>query len=64
MDKLDEKTAAFIRENKNAMKKVAMDMRTPLEKQVDRYGVALMMIREGCANPSDVARRILAEFKK
>lgn len=30
--------------------------------QIDRYGVALMMIREGCADPSGLARRILSEF--
>ena len=30
-----------------------------LQKQTDRYGLALMMIREGCADPSDVARRAL-----
>lgn len=31
--------------------------------QIDRYGVALMMIREGCADPAGLARRILAEFE-
>lgn len=31
--------------------------------QLDRYGVALMMIREGCADPADLARKILAEFQ-
>ena len=30
--------------------------------QIDRYGVALMMIREGCADPAGLARRILSEF--
>ncbi len=30
--------------------------------QIDRYGVALMMIREGCADPAGFARRVLAEF--
>jgi hypothetical protein len=30
--------------------------------QIDRYGVALMMIREGCADPAGLARRILGEF--
>lgn len=39
-------------------------LRTPAEKQLDRYGVALMMIREGCANPADLAKRVLAEFGK
>lgn len=32
--------------------------------QIDRYGVALMMIREGCSDPAGLARRILAEFGK
>lgn len=27
--------------------------------RIDRYGVALMMIREGCDNAADVARRAL-----
>jgi hypothetical protein len=62
--KLDDKTAAFVRENMPRMKEAAMDLRTPTERQIDRYGVALMMIREGCANPADVARRVLAEFGK
>jgi hypothetical protein len=30
--------------------------------RIDRYGVALMMIREGCSDPAGLARRILAEF--
>jgi hypothetical protein len=30
--------------------------------QIDRYGVALMMIREGYADPAGLARRILGEF--
>ncbi len=59
---LDDKTSTFIRENMPRLKEAAMDLRSPLEKQRDRYGVALMMIREGCANPADVARRVLAEF--
>lgn len=62
--KLDDKTAAFVRENMPRLKEAAMDLRSPKEKQLDRYGVALMMIREGCANPADVARRILKEFGK
>jgi hypothetical protein len=62
--KLDDKTAAFVRESMPRLKEAAMDLRTPAERQLDRYGVALMMIREGCANPADVARRALAEFGK
>jgi hypothetical protein len=62
--KLDDKTAAFVRENMPRMLEAAMDLRTPAERQLDKYGVALMMIREGCANPADVARRVLAEFGK
>ena len=57
--KLDEQTAAFIRENMPRLRESAMDLRSPIEKQVDVYGVALMMIREGCENPADVARRAL-----
>ncbi len=30
--------------------------------QIDRYGIALMMIREGCDNPQEVARKALAVF--
>jgi hypothetical protein len=30
--------------------------------QIDRYGVVLMMICEGCVDPAGLARRILAEF--
>jgi len=30
--------------------------------RADRYGVALMMIREGCSDPSGLARRVLSEF--
>jgi hypothetical protein len=62
--KLDDKTAAFVRENMPRLREAVMDLRTPAERQLDRYGVALMMIREGCANPADVARRALAEFGK
>ena len=31
-------------------------------RQRDQYGVALMMIREGCNAPEALARRILEEF--
>lgn len=31
-------------------------------KQVDKYGLALMMIREGCAYPTEVAGEVLARF--
>lgn len=30
--------------------------------QIDRYGIALMMIREGCDNPQKVAREALAAY--
>jgi len=30
----------------------------------DAYGLALMMIREGCKNPSDIARKALERFGK
>ena len=33
-----------------------------LKKQLGRYGVALMMIAEGCANPDGFARKILNEY--
>lgn len=32
--------------------------------QTDAYGIALMMIREGCENPSLVARNALERFSK
>ncbi len=31
-------------------------------KQTDAYGLALMMIREGCADPTGVARDVLAKW--
>lgn len=34
-----------------------------LKGQVDRYGLALMMIREGCADPRRVAAQAINEFK-
>ncbi len=34
------------------------------EAQTDAYGLALMMIREGCGNPSEIARKALARFGK
>jgi hypothetical protein len=60
--KLDDKTAAFVRENMPRLREAAMGLRTPAERQLDAYGLALMMIREGCANPADVARKALAKF--
>ena len=35
-----------------------------LTRQVDRYGLALMMIREGCADPAEVARAALDKDTK
>jgi hypothetical protein len=32
------------------------------QRQIDRYGVALMMIAEGCADPQQFARKVLNEF--
>ncbi|MDR6431281.1 hypothetical protein [Brucella pseudogrignonensis] len=32
--------------------------------QTDAYGIALMMIREGCEHPSDIARKALEGFGK
>jgi len=32
--------------------------------QTDAYGIALMMIREGCKNPSEIARKALERFGK
>jgi hypothetical protein len=32
--------------------------------QVDRYGLALMMIAEGCENPEQLARETLAKNRK
>ncbi len=34
------------------------------KKQTDKYGVALMMIREGCADPAKVAAEVLAAFAR
>jgi hypothetical protein len=62
--KLDDKTAEFVRENMPRMLQAAMDLRTPAERRLDAYGLALMMIREGCANPADVARKALAKWSK
>lgn len=33
-----------------------------LERQIDTYGVALMMIREGCSDPAAVASKVLEKF--
>lgn len=32
------------------------------KKQTDAYGVVLLMIREGCADPKKVAAEILAKY--
>ncbi|MDO8683794.1 MAG: hypothetical protein Q7N50_09975 [Armatimonadota bacterium] len=32
------------------------------KKQTDHYGVALMMIREGCVAPAEVAAEALAKY--
>lgn len=32
------------------------------QRQIDRYGVRLMMIAEGCADPQKVAKEAIAEF--
>ena len=34
------------------------------QRQIDRYGVRLMMIAEGCADPAQVAREALDEFQE
>lgn len=34
------------------------------DKQIEAYGLALMMIGEGCGNPSFVARNVLERFGK
>ena len=33
-----------------------------LQRQIDRYGIALMLIREGGANPKKLAADVLNEF--
>jgi ketol-acid reductoisomerase len=43
-----------------ALKNVAADEIERLRKQVDKYGLALMMIAEGSSNPSAFARETLA----
>ena len=37
------------------------DMIENQRKQIDRYGLALMMIREGCADPQAVAAKALTQ---
>ena len=34
------------------------------QRQIDRYGIRLMMIAEGCADPAQVAREVLNEFQE
>lgn len=33
-----------------------------LQRHIDKYGVALMMIAEGCADPSGFARQTIEKF--
>ena len=34
------------------------------QRQIDRYGIRLMMIAEGCDDPAQVAREALTEFQE
>jgi hypothetical protein len=45
-------------------KKSASTLIEDLKKQVDTYGLALMFIREGVTNPSQVAKEALEKFGK
>jgi hypothetical protein len=40
------------------------DQEVKRRKQLDSYGLALMMIREGVTDPKEVAREVLAKFGK
>lgn len=54
--KLDAQTTSHVEEflSKNNL--------TDRQKQIDAYGLALMMIREGAADPVQIARDALAKF--
>lgn len=56
MQKLDAQTAAHVE------KLLSSNNLTDRQKQIDAYGLALMMIREGCADPQRIARETLARF--
>lgn len=44
----------------NTVRQSLADIIEEQREQIDKYGVALMMIREGCADPADFARETLA----
>ena len=33
-----------------------------MQRNIDKYGVALMMIEQGCEDPAGLARKVLADF--
>lgn len=39
-----------------------LELEKSLQKHIDAYGIALMMIREGCAEPQEVARKAIEKF--
>lgn len=48
----------------NTVRQSIADVIEDLQKQVDKYGLALMMIREGCADPRGFAAEILEKAKQ
>lgn len=56
--KLDPQTA----ERVNAL--LSKNNLTERQKQIDTYGLALLMIREGASDPVKIAREALAKFGK
>lgn len=45
----------------NTVRQSIADIIEDGQRKIDRYGLALMMIREGCADPRKYAAEILAE---
>lgn len=50
---------ASLRTVPNTIRQSIADVIEAQKRQIDRYGLALMMIREGCENPSDFAKETL-----
>lgn len=50
---------ASLRTVPNTVRQSIADVIEEQDQKLDRYGLALMMIREGCENPRDVAARAL-----
>jgi hypothetical protein len=43
----------------NTVRQSIADTIEAQQRQIDKYGLALMMIREGCADPQGFARKVL-----